>query len=73
MRSLSREIVFKYIFSKLKTPSVWLMWSVMWALSELIAKIINEMRVITFVGAICNIIGLILWKLSYVGMGGPKK
>lgn len=65
--------LFKYIFSKLKTPSAWLIWSVMWVLSELIAKIINEMRVITFVGAICNIVGLILWKISYIGMGGSRK
>lgn len=65
--------LFKYIFSKLKTPSAWLIWSVMWGLSELIAKIINEMRVITFVGAICNIVGLILWKISYIGMGGSRK
>lgn len=61
--------LFKYIFSKLKTPSIWLMWSIMWVLSEFVAKIINEMRVITFVGAICNIIGLVLWKLSYIGRG----
>ena len=65
--------LFKYILSKLKTPSAWLIWSVMWVLSELIAKIINEMRVITFVGAICNIVGLILWKISYIGMGESRK
>lgn len=65
--------LYKYISRIIKSPSMWFIWTVMWVLSELLARVIDEVRVIAFVGAVCNIIGFILWHLAYVGIGRTKE
>ena len=65
--------LFKYISRIMKSPSMWFVWTFMWVISELLVRIIDEMRVITFVGAICNVAGFLLWKISYMGTGENKQ
>ena len=65
--------IYKYISKIIKSPSMWFIWTVMWVLSELLSRVIDEMRVIAFVGAVCNVIGFILWHAAYLGMGRTKE
>ena len=65
--------LFKYISRIMKSPSMWFVWTFMWVITEILVRVIDEMRVITFVGAVCNIIGFVLWHISNVGMGRTKE
>lgn len=51
----------KWIRAKLKSPAIWMLWSVGYAIFSLLEKIVDQMVVITFVGAVSNIFGAILW------------
>lgn len=57
----------KWISAKFKSPAAWMLWSVGFAIFMLLEKIIDQMVAITFVGAVSNIIGAILWVVAEKG------
>jgi hypothetical protein len=54
----------KYIISFLKSPSVPVLWLVIFALLSLLNNIIDQMIVVCFVGLISNSIGALIYKLG---------
>lgn len=61
---LSAIPFFKQIKAFFKSPSVWVMWIIMFVVLVVLREIIDEMLVICFVGAIANIIGAALYKVG---------
>lgn len=57
----------KWMGSKLKTPSAWMVWVIMFLVLFALEKIIARMVIISFVGALGNIIGAALWKIAEKG------
>lgn len=56
---------FKYIKKLLRSPSVHLLWFIVFIAFLLLSKIAEQMTVISFVGFISNFIGAMLFKLSH--------
>lgn len=61
---LSAVPLFNAFRSKLRTPSVPVMWMLAFAFLTGLNAIISEMILITFVGMISNAIGFVLFKLA---------
>lgn len=58
----------KQIKAFFKSPSVWVLWIVLFVLFVVLRNIINEMIVVCFVGMLANIAGAGIYKLgNYVG------
>ena len=57
----------RWLSQKIKTPAAWMIWSVMAAVLIVLMQVIEQMVVISVVGAIGNIIGAILWKIANRG------
>lgn len=58
----------KWISFKIKSPAMWMVWGIAFALFFLLEKIIDQMVIITLFGLAGNVIGAILWKVA----GGGK-
>lgn len=56
--------LFKSVKEKVKSPSILLLWCVMLAAFVSVRNIIDEMMVISFVGAVSNGVGLVLDKYA---------
>lgn len=56
--------LFKSVSEKVKSPSILLLWCVMLAAFVSVRNIIDEMIVISFVGAVSNLVGLVLDKYA---------
>ena len=69
--------LFKQIKEFMKSPSVWILWCVLFVLFVVLQNIISEMVKICFAGMIANIIGAGIYKLGeYIGSKedpAPKK
>lgn len=60
--------LFKQIKEFMKSPSVWILWCVLYVLLVVLQSIIAEMVKICFAGMIANIIGAGIYKLgAYIG------
>lgn len=53
---------YKVIFSWLKSPSIPILWTVIFVLLYALAQIINQMLVVAVVGIISNMIGSFIYK-----------
>ena len=69
---LSAIPIIKYFGSKLKTPSVTIMWAIFLAATLALRAIIDEMVIVAAVGAASNALGGVLYKLGE-GMTEDKK
>ena len=69
--------LFKQIKEFMKSPSVWILWCVLFVVFVVLQNIIGEMVKICFAGMIANIIGAGIYKLgAYIGSKedpAPKK
>ena len=61
---LSAVPLFKFFRGKLRTPSVPIMWLLAFAFLSGLNAIISEMVLITFVGAVSNGLGWVLFKIA---------
>ena len=59
---LSVVPLFRKIKAALKSPSIWVILTILSALMICIRRIIDEMIIILIVGAICNFVGAIIYK-----------
>lgn len=59
---------FKQIKAFIKSPSVWVLWCVLFVFFVALQNIIDEMVIVCFVGMIANIVGAGVYKLgAYIG------
>ena len=56
----------KQIKAYFKSPSVWVVWIVLWTLLILLRNIINEMIMVCFVGMLANIVGTGIYKIGKI-------
>lgn len=56
--------IFKLLRRLLSSPSAWMMWLCLFVLFSLLARVADEMVVISFVGTLSGIIGAILFRLA---------
>lgn len=61
---LSAIPFFKQIKAFFKSPSVWVMWIIMFVVLVVLREIIDEMVIICFAGALANIMGAALYKIG---------
>lgn len=54
----------KYIKAYFRSPSVWVVWLVLFVFLFALNNIINEMVVVCFVGLISNSIGAVIYKIG---------
>lgn len=60
----------RWVAKKIKSPSVWMAWTVMAVLLVVMEKIISQLTIICEIGALSNIIGALLWKIAERGGHG---
>jgi hypothetical protein len=54
----------KYIKAYFRSPSVWVVWLVLFVSLFALRSIISEMLIVCFIGAISNCIGAVLYKIG---------
>jgi phosphatidylserine synthase len=54
----------KQIKAYFKSPSVWVVWVILWVLFIVLQNIINEMIIVCFVGVLSNIVGMCIYKIG---------
>ena len=47
-----------------KSPAVWVVWIIMFLLTNLLSSIISEMVIVCFVGMIANCVGAVLYRIG---------
>ena len=57
----------RWVIKKIKTPSVWMVWTVMAVLLVAMEKILPQLTIICEIGAVTNIAGALLWKIAERG------
>ncbi len=67
---LAAKPIFKHFRRELSSPSVPVMWFLLFVVFFALSKIADEMTVIAFVGFISNTLGAVLFKAS--GIGGRR-
>ena len=55
---------FKQIKAFIKSPSVWVLWCVLFVFFVALQSIISEMLVVCFWGMVANIIGTVIYKIG---------
>ena len=56
----------KQIKEYFKSPSVWVIWTILFVLLIALRNIINEMIIVCFVGTVANIVGVGIYKLGTI-------
>ena len=56
--------IVRFAKEKLKSPAAWFVWLSLFILFSALAAIANEMKVISLIGFISNLIGTFLFKLA---------
>ena len=59
----------RWLRGKIKTPAAWMVWTLMFVVLFLLEKVIDEVIIISGVGAVGNVLGALLWKISSKGEG----
>ena len=59
--------LFRFLKGRLGTPSMPLMWAVVYLLLRSLSAILNEVTVISFVGLLSNLLGAIFFRLAKEG------
>lgn len=62
---------FKQIKAFIKSPSVWVLWCVLFVFFVALQSIISEMLVVCFWGMVANIIGTVIYKIGDHVQGKP--
>lgn len=62
---------FKQIKAFIKSPSVWVLWCVLFVFFVALQSIISEMLVVCFWGMVANIIGAVIYKIGDHVQGKP--
>ena len=62
---------FKQIKAFIKSPSVWVLWCVLFVFLVALQSIISEMLVVCFWGMVANIIGAVIYKIGDHVQGKP--
>ena len=65
--ALSALPLLKFIGKKIRSAASWVMWSFIFIIFFLLREIADEMTVISFFGAVGNILGAILFKIAKRG------
>lgn len=64
----------KQIKEFIKSPSVWVLWIVLFAFFVVLRNIIDEMVIVSFVGMLSNIVGAGIYKVgNIIESGGDNK
>lgn len=57
----------KLAWSRIKNPSIWVVWTILWVLTTAFKNIIDAFEVVTFVAMIFSSIGcLLFWAARYI-------
>lgn len=65
--ALSALPLMKFIAEKIRSAASWVMWSFIFVVFFLLSRIADEMTIISFFGAIGNILGALVFKLAKRG------
>ena len=60
----------RWVIKRIKTPAVWMVWTVMAVLLVAMEKILPQLTIICEIGAATNIVGALLWKFAEKGEPG---
>ena len=61
--------ILRWVMKKIKSPAIWMVWTVAAVLLVAMEKILPQLTVICEIGAATNIVGAVLWKLAERGEG----
>ena len=64
--------IFKLLRRALSSPSAWMMWLVTFVLFLVLARIADEMVVISFVGTVSGLVGAVLFRIAKRGDGDEQ-
>ena len=70
---LSAYPLFRFLRKKLKTPSVWMVWVLLWIVLRALRPVIDGMISVAGIGAICNVAGATLMFISRKFFGGFRR
>jgi hypothetical protein len=59
---LSAIPLFRVVINKLKTPSMWMIWLIIFILFFALEHIVSEVKIIALVGFIANLVGAVMFK-----------
>lgn len=63
----------KQIKAYMKSPAVWSVWCILFALFVLLRNIIDEMLIVCFFGMIANLVGAGIYKIGKIVGGKPDE
>ena len=59
---LSAIPLFRVVKEKLKSPSAWTIWLIMFVLFWALESIVSEIKIIAFVGFASNVVGMLMYR-----------